>query len=369
MKISYISNSSCPSQLPSSLQIVKTCEYLSKNGNQVYLIIPNTGTNKISINEFYDIKFKFDVIRLIKFKKFPLGINYYLFSFLAFLKARKISEIIITRNYFVIFLCSLFKKKCVIELHGDMSNESRINRLIFSIFKILNSNSIFKIVCISKSIKMKYIKDSFVKDTKKMIVLPSGSSLKMSYKNSLNIGRLKLGYFGNINPSRGIKIILKLAQNDQGNDYFIFGGSKNQIVNLKKKYRLKNLYLSPHQDIKRVKTKMKEMDILLMPYSNKVTVSGNVSDTTSYMSPLKLFDYMSTGRLILSSKLEVLKEVVDEQQCIFIQNYLNPLSWLLEIKKIKNNVLKRNIIGKNSHIKSKQYFHNNRVLKYLENIS
>ena len=96
MKISYISNSSCPSQLPSSLQIVKTCEYLSKNGNQVYLIIPNTGTNKISINEFYDIKFKFDVIRLIKFKKFPLGINYYLFSFLAFLKAKKISEIIIT---------------------------------------------------------------------------------------------------------------------------------------------------------------------------------------------------------------------------------------------------------------------------------
>ena len=27
------------------------------------------------------------------------------------------------------------------------------------------------------------------------------------------------------------------------------------------------------------------MDILLMPYSNKVTVSGNVSDTTNFMSP------------------------------------------------------------------------------------
>ena len=94
---------------------------------------------------------------------------------------------------------------------------------------------------------------------------------------------------------------------------------------------------------------MKEMDILLMPYSNKVTVSGNVSDTTNYMSPLKLFDYMSTGRLILSSKLKVLKEVVDDKHCIFIKNYLNPLSWLLEINKIKYNVFKRNIIGK-THI-------------------
>ncbi len=367
MKISYISNSSCPSQLPSSLQIVKTCEYLSKHGNKVYLIIPNTGSTKLSIKKFYDIKFKFDVIRLIKFNKFPLGINYYLFSFLAFLKARKMSEIIITRNYFVVFLCSLFRKKCVIELHGDMSNESRIVRSIFSIFKILNSKSISKIVCISKSIKMKYIQDSYVENSKKIIVLPSGSSLKINYENSLNTKRLKLGYFGTINPSRGINIILKLAQNDRKNDYFIFGGSKNQIIDLKKKHRLKNLYLSSHQNIKKVKNRMKEMDILLMPYSNKVTVSGNVSDTTSYMSPLKLFDYMSTGRLILSSKLEVLKEVVDDKQCVFIKNYLNPLSWLLEINKIKNNVLKRNIIGKNSHLKSKQYFHDNRVLKYLEN--
>ena len=366
MKISYISNSSCPSELPSSLQIVKTCEYLSKHGNKVHLIIPNSAVVKLSVEEFYDIKFKFDIIRLLRFKKFPIGINYYLYSFQSFLKAKKISEIIITRNYFVIFLCSLFKKKCVIELHGDISNESRIVKLIFSIFKILNSKSISKIICISKSIKMKYIKDFYTKDSKKIIVLPSGSSLKLSYKNSLNIKRLKLGYFGTINPSRGINIILKLAQNDRKNDYYIFGGSKNQIIELKKKYRLRNLYLSPHQSIKRIKNRMIEMDILLMPYSNKVTVSGNVSDTTSYMSPLKLFDYMSTGRLILSSKLEVLKEVVDDKHCIFIKNYLNPLSWLLEINKIRNNILKRNIIGKNSHLKSKQYFHNNRVLKYLE---
>ena len=366
MKISYIANSSCPSELPSSLQIVKTCEYLSKHGNKVHLIIPNTAVINLSVEEYYDIQFKFNIVRLLKFKKFPLGVNYYLFSFLAFLKARKISEIIITRNYFVIFLCSLFRTKCVIELHGDISNESRIVRLFFSIFKILNSKSVSKIICISKSIRMKYIKDSYVKDSKKIIVLPSGSSLKMSYKNSLNNKRLKLGYFGSINPSRGINIILKLAQNDRQNDYYIFGGSKCQIINLKKKHRLRNLYLSPHQNIKRIKNKMKEMDILLMPYSNKVTVSGNVSDTTSYMSPLKLFDYMSTGRLILSSKLEVLKEVVDEKHCVFIKNYLNPFSWLLEINKIKNNILKRNIIGKNSHKKSKMYFHDKRVLKYLE---
>ena len=107
------------------------------------------------------------------------------------------------------------------------------------------------------------------------------------------------------------------------------------------------------------------MDILLMPYSNKVTVSGNVSDTTNFMSPLKLFDYMNAGKLIISSDLRVLREIVNEKQCIYVKNYLNPMSWLLEVKKIKNNILKRNIIGRNSHIKSKLYSHKNRVLKYL----
>ena len=81
---------------------------------------------------------------------------------------------------------------------------------------------------------MKYIKDSHTKNSDKLIVLPSGSSLKMSYKNSLNVKRLKLGYFGTINPSRGINIILKLAQIDRQNDYYIFGGAKSQIANLKK---------------------------------------------------------------------------------------------------------------------------------------
>ena len=366
MKISYISNSSCPSSLPSSLQIVKTCEYLSKHQNHVHLIIPNTGDLKLSLNKFYDIKYKFNVIRIKKFQKFPLGINYYLFSLISFLTARKISDLIITRNFFITFLCSIFQKKCVIELHGDLSNESRINKFIFRFFKVLNFKSILKVICITKSIKTKYIKDFYVKDSKKLIVLPSGSSLNISYKISLNIKRLKLGYFGNINPSRGINIILKLAQNDKENNYYIFGGSRNQIMDLKKKYRLKNLFIEPHLNIKKIRNKMIEMDILLMPYSNKVTVSGNVSDTTNYMSPLKLFDYMSTGRLIMSSNLKVLKEVVNNQQCIFVNNYLNPFSWLLEINKIKQNILKRNIIGKNSYINSKKFSHNNRVLKYLQ---
>ena len=46
MKICYISNSAAPSKNASSLQTSKLCEGLTKQGNNVLLILPNTGNSK-----------------------------------------------------------------------------------------------------------------------------------------------------------------------------------------------------------------------------------------------------------------------------------------------------------------------------------
>ena len=54
-------------------------------------------------------------------------------------------------------------------------------------------------------------------------------------------------------------------------------------------------------------------DILLMPYSlNKVLTnsSGSSSNTAKYASPIKMFEYLASGRPILSSNLRVLKEIL-----------------------------------------------------------
>ena len=55
MKICYISNSAAPSTNASSLQISKLCEYISKQGHNVCLILPNSGFRK-NFYTFYNIK-------------------------------------------------------------------------------------------------------------------------------------------------------------------------------------------------------------------------------------------------------------------------------------------------------------------------
>ena len=79
--INYIAFSSIPSWLSSSLQIVKTCENLSKNNTNVTLIKPGTGNKKISINKYYGLKYNINVKEFNFFKSFPRGLNFYLYCF------------------------------------------------------------------------------------------------------------------------------------------------------------------------------------------------------------------------------------------------------------------------------------------------
>ena len=50
--INYVHFSSMPSSLPSSLQVIKTCESLSRNNHYVTLIKPGTGEKKNFYKKF-----------------------------------------------------------------------------------------------------------------------------------------------------------------------------------------------------------------------------------------------------------------------------------------------------------------------------
>ena len=218
MNIVYISNSSAPSVLPSSLQIAKTCEALSFNHNNVTLIIPNTKKINSNFNEFYNIKNKFNIIILKIFKKFPIGFYYYFFSFLSVIIAIKINvNIIITRNLFIIFLCRIFRLNCILELHHDINIEGKIVRFLVKNTNFLNSKKIIKIIAISNAIKNYYILNYQV-NSGKFLVLPSGSSIEQKFQFRIK-KKLNIGYFGSLTLSKGINLILQLSKLDKKSLY------------------------------------------------------------------------------------------------------------------------------------------------------
>ena len=159
MKICYLSNTAIPSSNASAIQIVKMCEAFSEQNNEVILITTNVFKSKINLYKYYNVKFKFFCVRIKKFKKFPLGVNYYLFSIFSILESLKYKpEIYITRNFFTCFLLMMLRKKTIMELHHDLDTESRIVKFLVKKFKFLNSKYLTKAIAITSGVKEEYIK-------------------------------------------------------------------------------------------------------------------------------------------------------------------------------------------------------------------
>ena len=366
-KINYVTFSSIPSTLPSSLQIIKTCENLAKYGHDVTLIKPGTGNKKISLKKYYGLKFHVNLKEFIFFKSFPRGADFYLYCFVClFFILKKKNSITITRNYFICFLLGLFKKKTILEIHHDTGIEGRLTRFILKYSNFFKNNKLLKIIAITNSVKDLFIKKYNV-SSEKIIVLPSGSSLQTKQLPIIkNKKKLRIGYFGSFSPSKGINTLIKLSKIDPNNDYYLYGGSKKEILRLKKINTNRNLILKESIPYARLPNIIKEMDILTLPYTKIVRSAGEVDDISKFTSPLKLFDYMAAGKMIITSDLEVLREVLNSKNAFFINNNENIYEWKKKIDLAKNSKNKTYIFGKNNLKLSKKYHHSIRVKSYLD---
>ena len=97
--------------------------------------------------------------------------------------------------------------------------------------------------------------------------------------------------------------------------------------------------------------KLKDIDVCILPYTKKITVSGDIGDISNYTSPLKVFDYMVNGKLIICSDLPVLREVLKNNfNSLLIKNFNKVDSWLKIINNVSNNFQKYNQIRYNALI-------------------
>ena len=159
-----------------------------------------------------------------------------------------------------------------------------------------------------------------------------------------------------------------MAKIDKINEYYIYGGKKNDIKEMKKKNNYKNLFLSEFISYKKLKNHLDKMDILVMPSNKRELKSlGGVGNIAKYTSPLKLFDYLASGKFIIISDLKVFNEIVkDDKHCTVME--LDHLKWLKVLKNIKNNLKKINILKRNALILSKKYTYKKRARSLLEGL-
>ena len=86
---------------------------------------------------------------------------------------------------------------------------------------------------------------------------------------------------------------------------------------------------------------MTKMDVLVMPYQQMVSIGPVNSDTSKWMSPLKMFEYMASKVTIISSDLPVLREVLsDSVNCLMVKcDDVN--AWCRALKSLQSDALLR----------------------------
>jgi glycosyltransferase involved in cell wall biosynthesis len=80
-----------------------------------------------------------------------------------------------------------------------------------------------------------------------------------------------------------------------------------------------------------------------MPYSQSIMGSSGTADSARVASPMKMFEYMATGRAIASSYLPVIREVLNETNAVFckpddINSWKNALQRLLEDENLRDQL-------------------------------
>ena len=312
MNLLYISPSVLPSKSANSVHVMRMCNAFSNLGIEVELLhkkgIKNYKSNQIF--DFYGVdnnKFKLNSIIHHNTGK----INSIKYAFKTLFHCLKTNyKNIYSRNQLCSILILLFSsKKIFIELHAPPTG---IYLKIFKIF--INSKRIRKVILISEALKKIIISDFKLTKTNKIVISHDGADEINNTKSNINFTKsdFDVGYVGHLYKGRGIEIILDLAKKNKEIKFHIIGGLDKDIDNWKRNIKSDNVIFYGHVKPKLVNKYLSKFDLLIAPYKKKVIIPNGL-DTSSYMSPLKIFEYMSAKKPILTSNLPVLKEVLSHK--------------------------------------------------------
>ncbi|MFB6347297.1 MAG: glycosyltransferase family 4 protein, partial [bacterium] len=148
----------------------------------------------------------------------------------------------------------------------------------------------------------------------------STSQDKLRKEYDLPLDRTIVGFTGNPYDYNGINVILDLAEKMPEIHFVTVGGSGDRLQRLKDRKtnrQLKNLRIVPHQPHREIPRYLKAFDQLLLPLQ---PISERTKD---FACPLKLFEYLASGRPIIASDIPCLRDIVDDEKEALLVEYDN----------------------------------------------
>lgn len=314
MKGYYFVNTELYNKRAHSIQILNTVAAINKAGGDLSIIVPNFSGSNLSEKDIfahYAITPIFPVTSLfIFFLKRASRLSFFLFAISSFfyllslLFRGKVDYIYFRSEFFypLTILTALFKVPYFYEIHREGRTE-KTQKLKEKIAR--NAKGIIVLT--------EVLKKRFSKANKNVLVAHDGVNpdrfkdvyTTVEARKKLGIGERGIValYIGTLSETKGTELIFENASKLPEITFFLIGQN-----------RLSSSHSKPQNVV--IRDAILQKDVSLYQQMADVLLLTNPKNIFS-QSPIKLFEYMTSGRVIISSNLPNIREVIQEDTSLF----------------------------------------------------
>lgn len=297
MKIYFIANARMPSEKAYGIHIAKMCEAFLEAGHDVQLVVPARASG--SMREAYGLRAEVPMVRLKslsfetyeRFGFFLMGVSFALMSlwYMWRNKPRKEPFVIYTvdMDTFSHTLLPLMGPT-VAEFHSPKKS-TPLSRFFFKRARIVTTNPLIAGE-LSKTFNLKNIP-----------IEPNGVD-ESFFDLPQTSGRVAM-YLGRFYKWKGLEILPKAAKLAPDVEFKVVGGSYEEF---KKVFGDAEGLQFAEVPFAQVKDELAKADVLLLTGTRKN------EDSNRYTAPMKVFEYLATGKPLVVSRTEALMSLIPE---------------------------------------------------------
>lgn len=337
MRIAYFSDSHFPSKAANSVHVVKMCNALASLGHEVTLICSANDVTPEEIFAAYGVEHPFE-IRPLRPRSGKLAKCWFVVRAVNAVR-RSSFDLVYGRDLPALGAISFGRRPVIYETH--LPADGPVRTLVE--YALLTRRSCIGYVVISEVLKGMY-RAKYRRLRHHVVVAHDAADdpgTTMA-EGSISRDRLAVGYVGHLYKGRGIDVIMECAGKLPDMDFHIVGGEEVDVEHWRRNIRSSNVIFHGYQPNSRLHGYYDMFDVVLAPYERAVSTAGG-RNTASWMSPLKIFEYMSHGKAMICSDLPVLREVLEHERTALLVAPDQPSEWVDALLRLRDDDLRRTI--------------------------
>lgn len=370
MKVLIAAPTYLPSRRANTIQVMKMAQAVQSLGHEVRVLVPSSDGEKIS--DWNSFSRHYGLVRKINIHWLPIKpvLRGYDYGFRVVRHFQKWNgDILYTRLPQAAAWGSVLNVPTVFEAHDFPSG--RMGPWLFRRF--VRGRGARRLVVITEAL-CRDLRERIIAlpGTPFTLIAPDGVDL-IRYEKipspldarqllsaglppTLPIQTFTAGYTGHLYEGRGIPLILDMASRLPEVNFLLVGGDPSSAEKVRREVdqrQLTNIHLTGFIANSDLPLYQAACEVLLMPYQYQVAASSG-GDIAPYLSPMKLFEYLACGRVILSSDLPVLREVLHQGNAILLPPE-NVDKWVETLKMVRDDPSKRQALSEKAREDSKRY--------------